>query len=1135
MMNRNLMNRQMFRDGGAAFPDLSGDGKVTQKDILIGRGVVPMQQGGVAPMLSTDDIQLFLQNFPGYLEQDPQGSLYGPDGKVKPEVREAIETLKKARTNYSDLLKSAPPTFVPTPSREPQISPEQLQILLENNPGYLEKKGSVYGEGGKLNPEFNRQLQQLLQSQPGRMSEQEMEMLRRQELLQLQPERMPEQEMEMLRRQAPVGMQEGGMAMPPQGMMPAAPPAAMPEMAQAQQAGMDPAVLEGMLSQASQGIMALDEAEDYEQVMNSMRETDATVEERRMELADIVGEQDAQQTPESVLTLVQPVMMMAKVDEGVGSLAQGEMTQPVTGDMAGGIMSTVNMGAEEGPAPVNFNQGGAVQYMDLGGVAGNPLDIYAAQLSDNTELGRNLEMSEQQFENAMSQSQARPEEIFTQQQKVLSGLFNTEEEKKLAKQRAAERKNMTQAQMLFDLAQTGLAIAAPGPKSMSIAEKLAYAAQQTELFPKIGQRAATLAEQKNAEEARIKEQQRALDLTAYGTASQLYQQEVGDLRSSFQKSIERAYDTEDQRVKGLTDLYTEQIKQEAKTLREKAKNEQDFKNELRLKKIDLRAKPVRDELVDPETGMTVAYEIRSSLDDDLNVTSEYVIPKINGKPIVKAPADVEIAYFSDGSGNKQMYTRVKGQDKSEFKPYLLNGQPLYSDVAQFKWQEGFKDGEKVFNLVNQTTGDTKTTQKISPELDIRTINSGGKNLLVSVDKKGNVKTIFTGDGEYKHLTIGKTILELNPETGSVTPLYTAEGEPTVEKMADGRLAYAYPISEENPNGKLVPIHGSVPKASTYDYETWIDPETKENLTLFRVNKGKEVYYADLEDNDGNVVQVDPSELRRLTPISKETAYDASVTLYQAAEAREEYLETLMELYGDRLKNTETFTELSNAVNGPALKDVGNKSGQKSYTFYDHELGKIVSSKNKEDVKESLISELEYVRDNYNEYANFAKDIKDGTGFFNKLRVFGGKTASIFGVDGFWKRNVDANNAVRAISLSLRMAAANSPRLAEGEQVRLAEIMASADKWFTSGTIELGKASVLKRQINSELAYINERLYKSRDTLSKPVVTSLEQSKVALQQARRIMSVILPYGTERVRRTKAVEGRLEGAKEEQRNQ
>ena len=50
-MNRSVMNRQMFRQGGAAFPDLSGDGQVTQKDILMGRGVIPkpMQEGGMMP------------------------------------------------------------------------------------------------------------------------------------------------------------------------------------------------------------------------------------------------------------------------------------------------------------------------------------------------------------------------------------------------------------------------------------------------------------------------------------------------------------------------------------------------------------------------------------------------------------------------------------------------------------------------------------------------------------------------------------------------------------------------------------------------------------------------------------------------------------------------------------------------------------------------------------------------------------------------------------------------------------------------------------------------------------------------------------------------------------------------------
>ena len=54
-----ILQRPLFRaSGGGAnkFPDLSGDGKVTQKDILIGRGVLPrkMQEGGMAAMMPPD-------------------------------------------------------------------------------------------------------------------------------------------------------------------------------------------------------------------------------------------------------------------------------------------------------------------------------------------------------------------------------------------------------------------------------------------------------------------------------------------------------------------------------------------------------------------------------------------------------------------------------------------------------------------------------------------------------------------------------------------------------------------------------------------------------------------------------------------------------------------------------------------------------------------------------------------------------------------------------------------------------------------------------------------------------------------------------------------------------------------------
>tara|TARA_R100000353_G_scaffold28517_1_gene23853 strand:+ start:2086 stop:2523 length:438 start_codon:yes stop_codon:yes gene_type:complete len=41
------MGLRMANGGEAKFPDLSGDGKITQKDILMGRGVIKKAEGGV--------------------------------------------------------------------------------------------------------------------------------------------------------------------------------------------------------------------------------------------------------------------------------------------------------------------------------------------------------------------------------------------------------------------------------------------------------------------------------------------------------------------------------------------------------------------------------------------------------------------------------------------------------------------------------------------------------------------------------------------------------------------------------------------------------------------------------------------------------------------------------------------------------------------------------------------------------------------------------------------------------------------------------------------------------------------------------------------------------------------------------
>ena len=69
-----------------------------------------------------------------------------------------------------------------------------------------------------------------------------------------------------------------------------------------------------------------DKAEDYEQLMNTIRGDNKSEDQRRDELAEIVGEKDADDTPESVLALVQPVIQMLDTpevrQEGIGATPQ---------------------------------------------------------------------------------------------------------------------------------------------------------------------------------------------------------------------------------------------------------------------------------------------------------------------------------------------------------------------------------------------------------------------------------------------------------------------------------------------------------------------------------------------------------------------------------------------------------------------------------------------------------------------------------------------------------------------------------------------------------------------------------------------------------------------------------------------
>jgi hypothetical protein len=399
------MQRQMFAKGGAAFPDMSGDGRVTQKDILMGRGVIPMQEGGVAPMVP------------------PGGAMMGVSS----------------------------------------VPDEQAMMMGER--------------------------------------------------------------------------------------------------------AMDPAMLEGALSQVASNIENIDTAEDYESVMNAIRGDNVPLEGRYNELAGLVGEEDAGQTPESVLALVQPVMMMAAVDQGIGGLAAEEMTAPVDGAMAEGIMSTVApppppemMAAPPaapgpmmdpammgGPPPVNFNQGGLVrrgdnqpvQYFEDAGVVLPPFfSLRDRRFTTGTDTPTLDTMLLQNIAKAQNQAAARQalspaaaanlppiksergdgdrlRELVEAQRGLYREYGLGDPEARAAD--LEEQKNMTQAQMLFDIANTALAFAAPMEgerRGMSPAERLAMAARTTQLPQTIGARAQQQLEYKRAAE----KEGRTMDLAALQSA-----------------------------------------------------------------------------------------------------------------------------------------------------------------------------------------------------------------------------------------------------------------------------------------------------------------------------------------------------------------------------------------------------------------------------------------------------------------------------------------------------------------------------------------------------------------------------------------------------------------------------------------
>ena len=203
------------------------------------------------------------------------------------------------------------------------------------------------------------------------------------------------------------GMPQGGQMDPEMMAMMEAEAAA----ARSQGGQMDPAQMAMMEAEAAgqaqgeqigamvgeQTMMGLDQAEDFQGAIDALRGNSVPMEGRYEELAGFVGDEDAMQTPQSVLAMVQPTIMMT--EEGAVDSGIGQLMEQITGNiametpdgqptaMAEGVGSLMGVGQQ--PAEKKFlADGGAVIGMSNGG---NP--FYEQALAEQQAIYGNPQAS----------------------------------------------------------------------------------------------------------------------------------------------------------------------------------------------------------------------------------------------------------------------------------------------------------------------------------------------------------------------------------------------------------------------------------------------------------------------------------------------------------------------------------------------------------------------------------------------------------------------------------------------------------------------------------------------------------------------------------------------------------------------
>jgi hypothetical protein len=848
------------------------------------------------------------------------------------------------------------------------------------------------------------------------------------------------------------------------------------------QQAIDPQVLEGLLGEASKSIGNLDEAEDYATVMNSIRGDDATIEERYAELAEVVGPEDAQQTPESVLTLVQPAMVMAAVDQGIGGLAAEEMTQPVQGAMAQGIMSTMAppepmppaappmappmMG---GPPPANFNQGGLVRRGD-----NQPVQMFsnggmtAADMAGMTgyqslRLDPGIVAAAQQDVGTIPAREATNAEKLS---RLVEGQKSIYREYGLGdpETRAAdlkEQKDLTQAQMLFDIAQTALTFASPmqGERAgMSPAERLAMAASTTKLPQTIGARAQQQLEAKRAAE----KEGRTLDLAALQSAETKLAAEIAS-----ERAIDLAVAKEAAKVK-TPEIMTLLDKTGTKVIGQFNINDSvDYEKATVAQKANPGS---RLSSGGPEKPNTV--EVKGQIIDITDLNNPTVI--FGTKDIKTQTVNGQVIDYTDPENVKVIFGKpsvktvtVKGQVIDITKPEspkiifgekdpdikIVEGQIIdLSDKNNPKVIFGDPKTDTAMvngQLIDYT--DIDNPRVIYGEKDTKTTTVNGE--VIDITNVNNPKVIF-GKPDRKTLTVKGQVIDIT-DPDDVKVLFG-------DKDRDIRVVKGQLV--EVKDGQTTAIFGErTPKTGTFENMILSDG----NSVI--VKKVGETLY----DTNGDPIDLAEEKYEGAILVSKDKAFSEAKTAKGQARALEK-LSRLDQIEGDDI--------LSGQVRG---------------------LDPVITER-----VTALGGELSPEADAITFDALNAA--RKGTGFYNILKqgISQAGGALIPGLRNAFADEVAAGQFIDTVGILGRVGLANSPRYAEGEQVRLAKLFPDTETLLANPENAVRSFINLKKVMKFQLRQNLNILANSGDSVLR---RQAEQANYAIESVLKMLDTIPDRG------------------------